>query len=412
MTKEQKVYRLEDLDVNEVSHVDRGANKRTYLMVKNAEDNDMPQPKTPEAAPAAETPAPSVEKTDEVPATEAPATEPEAKPDAVVAAQAEKAGEDTALMTALPASVRESMGAMLTDLSKRIGALGDAIKAAPEGEGTVTDKFKNELLSTSVALRQLIGAEKAADIEGIEKGVLTMGVPMAGPMQMSGESMVVQTAEGPMVKMPLEMMKGMACKYAMDKLYDAEDMLYDSDLDGCCICIITALKSLTPFVSGETAMPADVQMAYKAMKQYAFNQPQPSIAAGVPDAKKPDGEPPEGMGVQDGNLAKAGRKISGANLDKLSSMATELEALLADLRPAVEEAKVTKADDQVATLRGQLASVVALAKQQQKQLNTLRSSRPLGNSSGPVEGSTEVTKSPEPSWPDDLTDLLKNDPDQ
>lgn len=49
MAGKKKVTRLEDLEVHEVSSVDRPANKRPFLMVKNEDGTETPAPATPAA---------------------------------------------------------------------------------------------------------------------------------------------------------------------------------------------------------------------------------------------------------------------------------------------------------------------------------------------------------------------------
>ena len=301
-------YRLEDLDVKEVSVVDRGANKRKLLVVKNAE---VPMSKD------------ALENTgaDE-------AVEPAVTPDPVVDAQAEKAKAATELIVSLPEGVRDSVGKALTELSTRLGALGEAVKASAPGEGGLSDKFKAEMTTLSFALRSLGGVDKSTTTDAIDKSLMAEGHPIAQAYAVDYTKTVpevVMTSEGPMMKMPMEAMKGMACKYAMEKLYEAEDALYQGDMGGCCVSIYAACKAMGPFVPDDSGMPQQMAMAMKmflgkelameTMKQYAFNQPQPSIPAGVPDSHLPANMEKPGSGSS-GDLAKAGRKLNASDLGK------------------------------------------------------------------------------------------------
>lgn len=380
---EQKRYTLEDLEVHEVSVVDRGANKRKLLVIKNAEDSMLDS-----------TPAPTH--------------------DPVVAAQAEKAKETTDLIVGLSDETKAAVGGMLDNLSKRIDALSEAVKAAPTGEGGVSDKFKSEVAGLSVALRQL-GVSEPTELADVAKALPPMSVPLTAGYGYSGMTMAdvanaapeyVMTAEGPMMKMPMEAMKGMACKYAMDELYKAEDELYKGDLMKACVCIYVCLKALGPFVPDDGGMPQQMAYAMKmlmepkmaeAFKQYAFNQPQASIPAGVPNSHFPVNSEKPGSGTSEGHLAKAGRKLSQSRLDKLTDITAQLQALLAEAAPATAGEK-----DAVA----KLADLTALAKAQAVKIQQLQSARPSGNVITP-EGETAPHSNPV-VWPDDLNDL----PDQ
>lgn len=391
---DEKRYVLEDLEVKEVSVVDRGANKRVLLMVKNGD------------------PMPTDETVTETAATES---------DPVVEAQAEKAKDTTELIVGLPADMRDAMAKMLTEVSARVGILGEAVKAATDGEGGVTDKFKNEVMGLSNALRMLASAEKADDIAAVEKGVL-MGAPtpMAqgyGVPMMDAAPEYVMTAEGPMMKMPVAAMKAVACKYAMDQMYKAEEMLAKEDYSGCCACIYVCLKAIGPFVPEGGGMPQQMAYAMKmlmepkmmeAMKQYAYNQPQPSIAAGVPDAQMPAHMEQPGSGSAPADeLAKAGRKIAGAKLTKLEELLAQLSGVVAELRPT--ETVKTESDADAANLKDKIIALAKLAKAQQATIDRMNATRPTGHALPYVEADDDNSPAGKVLWPDDLNDLSDSD---
>jgi len=375
---DEKRYVLEDLEVKEVSVVDRGANKRVLLMVKNGD------------------PMPTDETVTETAATES---------DPVVEAQAEKAKDTTELIVGLPADMRDAMAKMLTEVSARVGILGEAVKAASDGEGGVTDKFKSEVMGLANALRMLAGAEKADDIASVEKGVLMAPpTPMAQSFDLSATPEYVMTSEGPVMKMPEAVMKYMACKYAMEQMYQAESMLAKEDYAGCCMCVFACLKAIGPFVPDGGGMP---QQMMQAMKQYAYNQPQPSIAAGVPDAQMPAHMEQPGSGAAPADeLAKAGRKIAGEKLTKLEELLAQLSGVVAELRPT-ETTKSESAD--AANLKDKIIALAKLAKAQQATIDRMNATRPTGHALPYVEADDDNSPAGKVLWPDDLNDLSDSD---
>jgi len=392
MPTSETTYVLADLDVKEVSVVDRGANKRQLLVIKNAENAMPTKPEVPEAeATPAASPAPAQ-------------------------AVEQAAPDNDGLIVGIPEGVAKSLASAFGEMSQRLSALGEAVKAAPAGEGGVTDKFKGEVMTISSALRQLIGAEKSGKLgELLEKGGFmdsAYSVSKMPPTDMAPE--YVMTEQGLMMKMPAEAMKQMACGYSMEKMYSAESALYDGDLLSCCVELYICLKALSPFIPSDSEMPQPMAMAMRlfsgeqpTVKQYATNQPQPSIAAGVPTAKHPESAPVPGMGSSEGDLAKAGRKLAGPKLDKLEGVLAQLASLVSELQPANVPAsgEVAKADS---AARDKLLQLARLAKAQADEIKMLRSARPVGNA-GPVEGDNGQSSSGEVSWPDDLNDLDDSD---
>lgn len=391
----EKRYQLEDLEVREVSVVDRGANKRKLLVVKNQDgDPTMPQDATAPAEPTS---------------------------DPIVQAQADKATSDTDLIVSLPEPVRDAIAKVLGDIGGRVGALGEAVKAASPGEGGVSEKFKGEVLALSSALRRMVGAEKTDDIAEIEKTILAEAYPanvQQGYMMGQAAPEYVMTDSGLMMKMPAEAMKSIAAKYAMDKLYDAEDALYGGDYGSCCACIFVAVKALGPFLPDDGGMPQQMAYAMKAIslsdeefeKQYAFNQPQPSIAAGVPDSHPPvNMEQPGSGAATTGNMAKAGRKIAGARLSKLEELLAQLGQVVTELKPEAA-APVAKSAAPTKTeispeLRSKLVEMAEVIKSQANEIKVLKSARPTGHAAEVGGDSSDKPKSGKVLWPDDLNDL-------
>jgi len=157
-----------------------------------------------------------------------------------------------------------------------------------------------------------------------------------------------------------------------------------------------AMKAIGPFLPDDGGAPMQEEMA----ASYAYNPPQASQPAGVPTAQMPGA-----------NLKKAGRKISGARLDKLEAMHAQLALLLGELRGSQEPAeKVSKAaaakDAEIARLASQVQQLTEIAKNQYAQLHSMKSSRPDTNVSAAGDFAQDVTPF---SWPDDLNDSI--DPD-
>lgn len=148
MTKKQQVHRLEDLLVEEVSIVDRPANKRPFLMVKS------------EAGHGAEVvPGSSGELvTDPAkPAAPAPAAPPTA-PDPAVVAQVEKMMARIEKGLALAPDVRRELFSSLRDGMQRVHAVMNLADAAPvDYEGTqqpsaLVPLFASELSEAATAI--------------------------------------------------------------------------------------------------------------------------------------------------------------------------------------------------------------------------------------------------------------------
>lgn len=380
-------YKLEDLDVREVSVVDRGANKRSLLVIKNAEGavvdgfeqavadaqngvevagDDLTQPDDPSVA---------VEKA------------PDTFDDPVVAAQAAKAEQETELAVSLPVEMRDALIGVFDGVAKRVMALGEAVKASQPGEGGVSDKFKSELLDLSLVLRQVSGAEKADDILRIGK----RAEPVVPDLTKSVE--YVMTPQGPAMMLPPEDMMRVAADMAARDLMCAESYLWEGNFVGALDEIHCAVKAIAPFVASPAGGGEGMSLvaavnanggAVASDKQYATNQPQPSIPAGVPSS-----QPPAGM-------AKAGRKIAGDRLALLEDALAKLSQAIADVRGVSVE---TTKNDQVVPRH---ADVVKTQKAEIER--PAAAPRPLGNATQ-FEESTAPTKSERITWPDDLNSI-------
>lgn len=428
-----KVTRLEDLEVKEVSVVDRGANLRTLLVVKNAEETPMPADAFEQAVadgqsgkenPADDpnarddgTPAEPVEAKkpafleddedeDKKKKGKEKADAPESDP--VVDAQASKASEETELIVGMDDATKAAFVETLKAMANRLGALGEAVSAAKSDTGAATsEKLLNEIVAVSQGLGRLAATDKADVITALAKGVLGESVAVQ-PTAMNVEQLHM-TADGPMYKMPMEMALPMVAEYARQKLYQAEDALYgpDYDVGKSVLSMAAAFKALGPFMPTESGAPMEYGYAaalIEAMKQYAFNQPQGSIPAGVPDSELPAG------------MEKSGRKISGTNLDKLAGLLESLGALVNELTPGAATAEadapaadISKSDDgAVAELKDKLTKVLTIAKAQHAELQALKGARPTGNAATLGEDDAPETDD-RTVWPDDLNSL--DDPD-
>jgi len=382
-------YRLEDLDVKEVSVVDRGANMRKLLVIKNAED---PMP---------------------------------TNTDPVVAAQADKAGDTTDLIVALPEELRDELAKMLDGISVRVNALSEAVKATDPGEGGLSEKFKNELVGLGSVMKRLGGVDKSRPINELDKAALDngavidrLGIPQPSAADKGVE--YVMTAEGPLMKMPPGEMMKVALRYAIDEMYKAEDALYyDEDMAGACVCLFNCMKALGPFIAEGQAAPimqAADQMKAVLTKQYAFNQPQPSIAAGVPAAHSGAAEPPAGTGKGNpGDLTKA--KLEGM-FEMLKHQVAGMLSVQSDAEVGTGAPTTQNVDDEIKNGEDEgtlspaaqeaLTKMAGLIKSLKAENAGLRSGRPLGNSV-PDGGDSPKPTQVKVHWPDDLNDL--DDPD-
>lgn len=374
---EKAVTALTDLEVNEVSFVDRPANLRKLLVIKNAGDQ-MPDDALEQAK---ETPAPVkveqgkkpafLEDKEAKEAKEKKKAEKEKADDPVVAAQAGKAAEGTSLIVSMDDTTKSAFVETLKAMATRLGALSEAVSAAKSDTGgTTSEKLTGEIISVSQSLGRLANTEKAEIIQGMAKGHfpgMDDSIPqlsMTGPMEM--------TSDGPVMRLPVEMARPMTAQYAQQVIQRAADQLYGPDYDfGACIGgLVSAIKALGPFV------PEPV------MQQYAFNQPQPSYPAGVPDSK-----PPQGVK----------KTINPGGLDRI-------EDLLGTLGTSVE--KSAGAEEPYLT-NEQAKQLVKLAKSQHEQLAANRSARPVGHASRVGDNSNPRESTKKVTWPDDL-----NAPDQ
>jgi hypothetical protein len=147
-------------------------------------------------------------------------------------------------------------------------------------------------------------------------------------------------------------------------------------------CMAKAMKAIGPFIPDAGGAPMQEEMA----AAYAYNPPSASQPAGVPSAQLPGA-----------NLKKAGRKISGARLDKLEAMHAQLATLLGELRAKEAE---------VARLAAQVRQLTEIAKSQHAELHSLKSSRPDSNASAAGDFAQVTTPF---SWPDDMNDQLDSD---
>ena len=385
------IYRLEDLEVKEVSVVDRGANMRKLLVVKNADGT--------------------------------PAT------DQVVAAQANKAEETTDLIVALPLELRDELGTMLSDVSTRLGALSEAVKATDPGAGGLSEKFKSEMAGLGSVLKRLGGVEKSLAINPLDKAALANGtaIDVTGIPHSVKEASIdyVMTPQGPLMRMAPEEMMKVAMRYAIDEMWKADDALcYDEDMAGACGFLFSAMKALAPFIpagppASELALAAE-QMKAVLTKQYAFNQPQASIAAGVPTAMTGVVDPKGGNGVGNAaDLTKKGHKqFTPDRLAQLDGMFKTLQSLMAEVSMPAEPAAVvepapaappapvatTKDEGISPEVQAVLAKMAGAIKHLKAENASLSSARSLGNAAAPEANASTPTPAAV-SWPDDLNDL-------
>jgi hypothetical protein len=401
----EKVTRLEDLEVKEVSVVDRGANKRTFLMVKNTGDAPMAPDAFEQAVADAQSGADlpvddtelrddgtPIEQADDTYAEDASEVTASADTDAVVEAQAERAAEDTELVVAMSDEVKAAYSETLKAMSDRLAVLSTSVAAAKTDDAADAHpaKLLNEIVSVSQALGRLAATDKAEAIAALAKGFPAEQHPVAMDL-----SQIEMTADGPMLKMPVEMALPMYCEMACKMLYQAEDALYGQDVSQACTLMMQAMKALGPFVPAGAAMSKAYVEAFEVFKQYAFNQPQPSIPAGVPHSQPP------------ANMEKAGRKIAGGRLSRLEQALADLGVLVAELRPEAPAPEAEATPEGVS--KAELAELLAVVQKQDAELRALRAKRPAGNAAAQGEHD-ESPKRRRVTWPDDLS-AADEDPD-
>jgi hypothetical protein len=372
-TDDKKVTRLEDLEVHEVSVVDKGANKRTLLVVKNAGEEMPEQSELPADDLSLRDDGTAIDDSEDFgePAPEVlEEVEQAADTDAVVEAQAVQAENDTSLVVSMDGETQSAFVEMLKGMQDRLGALGLAVEAAKPEPGAPTSlKLASEIADIAKTLGRLVGANKGEAIMAL-LGKTTPAAITLDPSKMA------LTKTGATYEMPLEMAKPMVAEYARDMLYNACDHMYAPvDMDTAYKNVYGAMKAMGPFLAEDT------------QKQYAYNQPQPSYPAGVPDSKPP-------------NSVKKG--ISHERLASLEGMVNDLSAQLKE--PASEPepvAAIAKSDD--SKLHGKLKQLVTLCKAQRAEIVELKGARQIGNAE-PV-GDRDEGDGQKVVWPDDLNEL-------
>jgi hypothetical protein len=234
------------------------------------------------------------------------------------------------------------------------------------------------------------------------------------------------TADGPLMKMPPEEMLKVALRYACGELYKAEEALYGkADMPAAMSCLFNSMKALGPFITDgpaqALAMQAD-QMKAMLTKQYAFNQPQPSIATGVPHAHAGASDPAGGTGKGNpGDLTKkGGPQFTSERMSKLEGMLEVLSSLMAEVRPveqaapaptveeptAADEVTDDVADDSVSPAAQEaLTKMAGLIKSLKVENAELRNARPFGNAASDGGDTPKPTTRAKVHWPDDLNDL-------
>jgi len=134
--EDQKVHQLLDIIAEEISDVDRAANKRTYLVVKRRTDMDVadqtlgPEVVTDEAG--------NLTAMHKAADDEAPGPDSGAAAKVAVTTKAQDDEEDdkerTKQALVMPAAVKQALLQTTTDALKRLMAVVDAIKAAEESD--------------------------------------------------------------------------------------------------------------------------------------------------------------------------------------------------------------------------------------------------------------------------------------
>ena len=384
MSTDKKVTRLEELEVHEVSVVDKGANKRTLLVVKNAGEDMADENLDADDLNTRDDGSPLDDGDEDFGAdpasvsddAEVESVEQAAGTDAVVEAQAVAAAEDTSLVVGMDPDTQASFVEMLKGMQDRIGALGLAVGAAKAEPGAATSpKLAEEIGEIAKTLGRLVGVNKGEALKALH------GEKESLMFEMDPSKMAL-TKEGATYSMPLEMAAPMVCEYAREMLYQAADMMYKPyDMDSAYGLAHKAQKALGPFLSEETK------------KQYAYNQPQASISAGVPDSKA---------------VPNPATKAAAITPERLDQLEKAIEGLQGDTKPAPKPATVAKSED--SELHGKVKELVKLCKSQQEEIATLKKgSRGVGNSASVGDEAPEGDGQSDVVWPDDLTTLIDQD---
>lgn len=155
------LHRLRDIVVEEVSLVDRAANKRRFLVVKRSDGMSGDNGES-GVEKAKKKPAPGDEQVDEAKAKKPPvdeeANDAEKAKDAGCAPADEEPKPKRKADLALPAELKESLLTTLTQAMERLMALANQIKNAGEPDGEADDASLPDDLGTEIdAIAELLG---------------------------------------------------------------------------------------------------------------------------------------------------------------------------------------------------------------------------------------------------------------
>jgi chaperonin cofactor prefoldin len=184
-TPKTAAARLTDIEVDEVSMVDKAANKRKYLVVKNATGepvSDPPAGDPPAAAPGtvpagdphapapapvgdpgntAPAPAPSAP----APAAPAPAAAPETAAPAADTPVEKRGAKMAKARLARFKAAHQQLGELITELETATAEMADAVDALEEGDAT--EAAKAAARGESAVVAKVAGLEgRVADLEG------------------------------------------------------------------------------------------------------------------------------------------------------------------------------------------------------------------------------------------------------
>lgn len=273
-TQPEKVYRLNDLEVQEVSLVDAPANQRKFLVVKNAE----------------------VGKTS----------------DAVDDVMADKSDAETHLFSKLHPDVQVKAGDLLTKAGERLLALAGAVKAAKaetDADPGVPAKLSEEIVSVLTALGSFApeavqAAATMADPDK-EKDKAARGKP--GDKK-KGLEQIAAAIEVELSKADMsdEMLSVLYLTAGKEALRMAQDACYDNDYD-------------------DAAKYA--HMAYMYLAKYG-------LGMGSPMQMSTDLEE---LARKLAPITKAGRKMSAARWEELDKSLRALLALAEEVQPGYLE---------------------------------------------------------------------------
>jgi hypothetical protein len=428
------IYRLNDLEVHEVSLVDKPANQRPFLIVKNADQSDdlleraiaqgqagQAQPgdldkstddngepiaadadfgKDPDEIGKGKPKAPAHVSDDDsaVDASNAadktPTEAAEKTSEAVDAAMADKASEDTSLMTELHPEVQSALAGGLEKAAARLNALAASVKAAKafdQAAPQIPPKLLKEVVDIGASISSIGKAEdKEEEAEG--DGLKKPKQPGKKPPQFGGKPEPEKEGEEGKPegkkKPPFFKEGDKANKDKADELFKAVEKFSGLGMPGDAVQLMAMAAGKEAIRAAQDACYAG---EYTEAAKYAYQGAMMFAKYGGPAGV-------EMAETLKADIEKAGRKISAANFAEFDKSVRQLLSLAEQYKPGyiAELAGVQKSAGDADDIIKQL---VALVEKKDAELASFQGGgRPNTNSLSVGE----VGEEKKVSWPLDM----------